>query len=280
MLYNSYMAINYGSNSSIGQSAEAQVKKDYEEALAKLAELRDREPNGPETAEVAPILARLNSIVDRAIGYSKSGKVEQARQSLAEGDRIDRSFSPKLRAMIIKRQEDGLKLSTKLSDQAKFTVINLYTVAIIGLLGGIALAIFVVRASITGPLARLQTQMGGFASGDYREAVFGQDRGDEVGQMAKAVAVFRENGIAKETADAAKARADAEQKMVVDTVSGHLSDLSDGDLTVTIAQEFPPEYAGLKSNFNEALGKLRDLIGAVSESATTIRTGSGEIAQA
>ncbi len=118
------------------------------------------------------------------------------------------------------------------------------------------------------------------ASGDYTHDVTGIDRGDEVGTMAKAVRVFRENGIAKDAADTAKARSDAEQKMVVDTVSTHLSELSAGDLTAAIKTDFPPEYGALKSNFNEALDNLRGLIGSVTESATTIRTGSGEIAQA
>jgi methyl-accepting chemotaxis protein len=36
----------------------------------------------------------------------------------------------------------------------------------------------------------------------------------------------------------------------------------------------------LQASYNHALGRLRDLIGSVSESATAIRTGSGEIAQA
>jgi methyl-accepting chemotaxis protein len=154
------------------------------------------------------------------------------------------------------------------------------------MIGGILLMISVIglcvvlTRAIGRPITILTTAMKSLAVGKYSVEVPGQDRGDEVGQMAKAVEVFRENGIAKEAADAAKAKADGDQKMVVETVSEHLSDLSKGDLTAAIACDFPPEYAGLKSNFNEALVKLRDLIGAVSESARVIRTGSGEIAQA
>jgi methyl-accepting chemotaxis protein len=122
--------------------------------------------------------------------------------------------------------------------------------------------------------------MSALAQGRHDVPVPGTDRGDEIGAMARAVAVFRENGVAKAAADRAKAHAEAEQKMVVDTVSAQLADLSKGDLTVTIAADFPPAYQLLKSNFNDALARLRDLIGSVSESATAIRTGSGEIAQA
>ena len=130
------------------------------------------------------------------------------------------------------------------------------------------------------PLRFLATRMNEMAAGDFTKDIAGADRDDEVGRMAKAVQVFRDNGIAKLTADSAKAQADAEQKMVVDTVSSHLSDLSTGDLTSTITTDFPREYAVLKTNFNEAVGKLHELIGTVAESATAIRTGSSEIAQA
>ncbi len=143
----------------------------------------------------------------------------------------------------------------------------------------IGLCILLTRA-IGKPITKLTGVMKPLSTGDFSVEVPGTDREDEVGQMAKAVAVFRENGIAKDAADRAKAKADTDQKMVVDTVSAHLSDLSNGDLTAAINAAFPPEYDGLKRNFNEALGRLRDLIGAVSESASSIRTGSGEIAQA
>jgi methyl-accepting chemotaxis protein len=130
------------------------------------------------------------------------------------------------------------------------------------------------------PLAEMGQMMTALAQGRHDMPVPGTDRGDEIGAMAQAVEVFRENGLAKAAADQAKARDEAEQKMVVDTVSAQLADLSKGDLTVSIDAAFPPAYAALKSNFNDALARLRDLIGSVSESATAIRTGSGEIAQA
>ncbi len=144
---------------------------------------------------------------------------------------------------------------------------------------GVGLCLWVSRVMFR-PLVGMRETMGELAAGRFDATVPGLDRGDEIGAMANAVLVFRDNGIAKAAADAAKARADVEQQKVVATVERHLSELSDGDLTTSITTEFPPEYGTLKTNFNEALGKLRQLIGSVSESALTIRTGSGEIAQA
>jgi len=150
-------------------------------------------------------------------------------------------------------------------------------ILLIGL--AVLLAVLLTRA-ISRPVTALTRTMDDLAMGRNDVTVPATGRGDELGAMARAVSVFRDAAIAKQAADTAKAHADAEQKMVVATVSTHLSDLSKGDLTVSIETDFPAEYAALKGNFNDAITKLRDLIGAVSESATAIRTGSGEIAQA
>ncbi|WP_332908834.1 methyl-accepting chemotaxis protein [Sphingomonas mollis] len=96
---------------------------------------------------------------------------------------------------------------------------------------------------------------------------------DCVGRMTKAMFTFRETAITTQKQSAA-------QQQLVSVLTVHLDKLRNCDLTAPITADFPPEYAAVKTNFNEAIDALRDLIGAVSESATTIRTGSGEIAQA
>lgn len=70
------------------------------------------------------------------------------------------------------------------------------------------------------------------------------------------------------------------QVTVVEALENELGRLSRGDLTAQIEAEFAPEYATVKSNFNKALANLRGIIGSVMSSATLLRTGSGEIAQA
>lgn len=56
--------------------------------------------------------------------------------------------------------------------------------------------------------------------------------------------------------------------------------LSRGDLTATIDVHVAPRFDSVKGNFNRAVTNLRALIAQVLESATTIRTGSSEIAVA
>jgi methyl-accepting chemotaxis protein len=123
------------------------------------------------------------------------------------------------------------------------------------------------------PLETATVTMKSLADGNNRIAIPDVDRPDEIGNIARALLVFRDAAVAKE-------KADEEQKDVVDTLAQGLEKLSAGDLTADIRAEFPPAYVSLRANFNSALSSLRELIGAAGDSAVSIRGGSHEIAHA
>jgi outer membrane receptor protein involved in Fe transport len=108
---------------------------------------------------------------------------------------------------------------------------------------------------IARPITTLTSAMAQLAKGDNEIAV-DADRADELGDMARAVLVFRDTALAKAEADKAKARAemakaeadaakaeaDAAQRQVVENLSTALQHLAPGDLTHSIAERFPAEY--------------------------------------
>lgn len=134
--------------------------------------------------------------------------------------------------------------------------------------------------SISLPVSALAARMRALAGGDAGSAIDGLDRRDEVGEMARALDVLREDAISKAKAQAAKLESEAHQQLVVAALSDGLARVSDGDLTAEIKGDFPPAYAALKDNFNKAILSLRDLIAGLAYSAQAIRNGSDEIAQA
>ncbi|WP_082543349.1 methyl-accepting chemotaxis protein [Sphingomonas sp. Leaf339] len=150
---------------------------------------------------------------------------------------------------------------------------------IIGLAGGVivtivaALAGAALRRAVCDPYVATVIRMEGLAAGDFDTPIAFTNYQDCVGRMTKAMFTFRETAIKTQKQSTA-------QQQLVSVLTLHLDQVRNCDLTSPITAEFPPEYAAVKTNFNEAIDALRDLIGAVSESATTIRTGSGEIAQA
>ncbi len=152
--------------------------------------------------------------------------------------------------------------------------------AAIAILAGLIGFLWMINRRAIAPLDVAASNMQRLSAGDYTAAIRVGTRRDEIGALMSGLETFRLAAIAKRDAEDAKVSADREQKHVVDTVSRHLADLAGGDMTATIEEQFPADYSVLRSNFNNALDKLRTLIGSVGDSAAAIRLGSGEIAQA
>ncbi len=79
---------------------------------------------------------------------------------------------------------------------------------------------------------------------------------------------------------ALQARAALEQTEVLTATGRGLTALADGDLLFRIHEDFPGQYAALKSDFNTAMGKLEDAMAIISRSAAEMQSGSGEMSQA
>ena len=129
------------------------------------------------------------------------------------------------------------------------------------------------RYAISMPYVTTVVRMEGLAAGNLDEPIRFTDYRDCVGRMTTAMHTFRDTAEAQQ-------RVSDEQKTVVDTLTDHLSRVAGGDLTATVDTTFPGEYEKLRTNFNDALGRLREMIASVGESAEGIATGSNEIAEA
>ncbi|AYD04817.1 methyl-accepting chemotaxis protein [Neorhizobium sp. NCHU2750] len=166
------------------------------------------------------------------------------------------------------------------------------------LIGTIVLGLFVSSRGITGPINRLREHMVTLASGDTGREVPGLLRQDEVGQMAAAVAVFRDNALERvrlekeadegrslsvreaQARENAKARDAADTKVAVHALAHGLSRLSDGDVSYRINEPFVAHLDGLRESFNASLEKLNDALSAVAGNASVINSGASEIRSA
>ncbi|MEH6676293.1 methyl-accepting chemotaxis protein [Phenylobacterium sp.] len=120
-------------------------------------------------------------------------------------------------------------------------------------------------------------------------------RKDELGAIVRSLTVFRDNQLqmeqlradqeatrhsAEETrrqsAEAAAAVAE-EQARVVGELAQALSHLADGDLTYRLETDFPGEYQKLRDDFNAAVAKLEDVMGAIASTTGAITSGATEI---
>ena len=162
--------------------------------------------------------------------------------------------------------------------------------------GALAFATNIIIAKVSNPLQAMTQAMRGLAGGDNAVAIPALGQRDELGQMAGAVSVFKEAAIAKIKADAdlieAKTRAERErlaaseaaiaeqQALVVQSFGTGLSKLADGDLTYRVRDDLPEQYERLRSDFNDAMGKLQETMRGIVGNANSIRSGSFEITRA
>ncbi len=169
--------------------------------------------------------------------------------------------------------------------------------SMLGLLGVAAVALTVVRRQVVIPLAAVTAAMNKLAEGDLDAGMTVSDRHDEIGNLSRAFATFRQAAIEKIVAEttAAKQRelfeeerrkalqaetASAKaQSEVVQCLATGLAKLASGDLFYRVAQAFPTSYQKLRDDFNDAIDKLQQAMKSVKSSAMEIRAGSDEISQ-
>jgi methyl-accepting chemotaxis protein len=199
---------------------------------------------------------------DRAIAFF-SGPMLQAYQttSNAAGDFVTAE----------------LALARDTSTQAAHTFFMaklLLALASAAALGGtIFFAVLLIRL-IAKPLVGMTRAMSELAGGNMHVDVPVDPRTDEVGDLAKAMAIFRDQLRAAEDSKA------AQTEMLVSSIGAGLDRLAQGDLTARIEAELTGPFAKLKADFNNALEEMAKTLATVSQSTGGVHTGASEISQA
>ncbi|WP_377296412.1 methyl-accepting chemotaxis protein [Rhizobium sp. SGZ-381] len=189
-------------------------------------------------------------------------------------------------------------MAQDLADQANSTIFT--TLLTLGLLFAaiFAASLLVASRGIIQPLVALRARMTTLAAGETKEPVDGLDRRDELGQMAAAVAVFRDNAIERtrlsQEAEANRSLSERERiereeqrareaagvQHAVDSLAAGLSHLSDGDVTYRITDPFAPALDTVRHDFNRSAEKLQSTLVQVAENARGIDAGANEIRSA
>lgn len=173
-----------------------------------------------------------------------------------------------------------------------------YTVlAIALLLALVALgAAFLFSHSITNPIGKLIDGMKELMGGNTNLNWDGSNRKDEIGEMSRAVSVFRDAAIEKEQLERqteetrnlgeenrkrdeeAKATDAAKINTTVETLAQSLHLLAEGDLTVTINQPFEGDLDRVRVDFNRSVSRLNDTIAGINDVSLSLNNNSKEIA--
>lgn len=159
-----------------------------------------------------------------------------------------------------------------------------------------AASIWGLRGFVVAPLQNMRTAMARLAGGDMQIEIPAGNVQTEIGDMARAVLVFRDTAVdrlrmereaelerIRSEASRRKAETDAiarERDMVSTSIGGGLAKLAAKDLTFRLTDDLPEAYRKLKSDFNSAMEEMEAALQSVRGSSSTIRAGSQEISTA
>lgn len=219
----------------------------------------------------------------RAIESSGAGKamMDAIRGAHAEFEAAERS-------LLVTRS------ATKAATMS-FAEISLVVGSFVILILATGLGLFLNR-NIGGAVVLMTKTMSELADGNNAAEIPHGSRHDEIGSMAAAVQVFKDNAIRneelvreqelqKEQADVDRRRVqeeaiETERSVVVDSFGTALSKIANKDLSYRMTQDLPTAYEELKQNFNTSISNLEDTLVQVGHSAKNISGGSVEIRSA
>eukprot|EP01037_Dinobryon_pediforme_P012690 gene12690-12785_t len=304
----------YDGNSSVGRLAV----EGFGDAIKSVTSLLDEvKPLIPDRAtELAKFRSRFLVIAEEARAPYEIGKATPSLElgskltadqldQMSKGVKLVSEIDTKTRALVDEMVQfnnallaENEKAASDLEATSQTSLMQMALFGLIAIVTAGAIALWISSAKIASPLNRLAERMRRLAAGDLNTDVEGQERGDEVGDMAKAVQIFKDNAIsqvrleAQATADrnaaqseqdrshAERTRISAEQAEVVRRLSEGLRSLASGDLTVELNEGFTEAYLQIKSDFNETAEKLKETIQLVVQSTEVIQAGTQEISTA
>lgn len=199
-------------------------------------------------------------------------------------------FRAKVEAQVAQSRSDGAA-STERTTLIVLTAVMAMVVVLV------ILATAVGR-SISSAVVNMARTMRRLASGELETAIPHVGEKTELGEMAAAVGVFKENALARLRLEAEaqanrsiadqdrlereKRQADeaAEVRFAVDTLGRALGQLSDGKLDLQIEVMFAERLDPVRMYFNQAVTRLEEAMRQVRQSAQAIAAGSSQISSA
>ena len=176
---------------------------------------------------------------------------------------------------------------------------NLFIVAalLLGAIATLTAGVWLIGRSITGPVVAMTGAMRRLADGQTDITIPALHCRNEFGAMAEALDTFREAAIAnmrlEQEAAAARANAEDERKRMHEEaeaearrilqqatrgLAGGLQRLAEGDLSFTLSEPFAPDFEALRSDLNQTVARLADVMTEIAHASGSIEGGSREIA--
>jgi len=206
--------------------------------------------------------------------------------------------APELKTMIAEAKKD-MTQAEEASSQASSSTVTQMVTAMVVIAVIVAFAALWIGQGISGPIGRMTSAMKRLADNDLDVDIPARDATNEIGQMAAAVQVFKDNGIKmeemKKEREVAERRAREEKhkamndladsfessvKGVVDTVSSASSEMQATAQSMTAtAEETSAQAQAVSAASEEASTNVQTVASAAEELSSSINEISRQVAQ-
>jgi methyl-accepting chemotaxis protein len=254
-----------------------------------------------EVQKMADLVAKYRKLANRLrYAQTQAGTLDadQIKAASAEATTLEDAMTV-LGAELASQFHEAAEASyAQASDSAALTQRAILAAGAAGLVFGAMMALFFTR-SISRPIKDVTRTMHELAAGDLTVEPAHVAHRNEIGEMARAVLVFRDAAIEKvrleteaerQRARAEEARADNERaqceaiaherSIVADSVGSGLSRLAAKDLSFRMSSDIPEAYRKLQADFNAAIAQLEAAMTSLAERGGAIDVGTSQIASA
>ncbi|MHC2460448.1 methyl-accepting chemotaxis protein [Rhizobium leguminosarum] len=233
----------------------------------------------------AKLLPALDKMQKAATDLVRISAQRHDEFHLAAAD-VDRMWSQLTAFAEVQRQNAAEERADANSMSLGTTILGV----VIAILAGVGLTV-----TLKGPINQITSAMRRLADGKLETSIVGDSRADEIGDMARALGVFKNNAIAKveieERSEVERSRAEEERHrndeakrtveeqidFAVTALAEGLGRLARGDISQTIATPFFGRLEQLRNDFNSSLLRLQETIDQIRTNTRMIEGNAGQM---
>ncbi len=259
--------------------------------------------SGFDNKRIADMLETLKKITTGELGLidqriAQLGITAEIDETIAAVQKDTNEITATIQNILANEQSTIAASSAGLKEQLVRSSWFLVMLGAAAIVASVLIGFFIVHLGILKPLSELINSTRKLAKGDLETEVHHTKRGDELGQLANALMVFRDNGLEKirmeedakavqqnvererEENEQAKASEAAQIQFAVDKLGTGLKQLADGNLTIRINDSFVGNLDVVRDDFNQSLEKLEEALARVALNTKDISGNSHELREA
>ena len=262
----------------------AEQRRQLEERLVKAvshADARQREMLKTLDEQYKTYGARLEATLAKVREVGNNVSMGDAQRAIYDEVKASRGIADRLQTAARAYVEFTEEKVDRISDAAAAEAINaeiiMVVVALAGVLGGTGFGYFLASFGIARPLGRSIGNVNGLAKGDLTVEIFGNGRKDEIGQIAAALQIFKDNALNTRRLEEEQKVEQAKKEARTKTVEGYIGEFDKSVASVlqmvsSASTELQSTAQSMSSTAEETQRQSTAVAAASEQASTNVQT--------